>query len=322
MMVLAADSMTPARAVEDPVFRTYAALAFGLLLLGGAVIGLLKTRGTSVGHALQSWRSWLVMVPLLFAVVLLGRVPTIVFFFLLALFSLKEWARATGLYEDWGMTGAAYLGILGCMAVTLVQDPGNGHPGWYGMYMALPVWLTAALFMVPILRNRTKGQLQTIALAIVGVIYIGWMFGHIAFLANTRYAYGYLLYVIFAVEVNDVAAYVCGRAFGRHPLRSNISPNKTWEGAVGAFVVSMALPWALWFSFPHFDATQLLLTGVIVGIGGQLGDLSISVIKRDLGVKDVGNLLPGHGGLLDRLDSLIFVAPLFFHMARYYHDLY
>jgi phosphatidate cytidylyltransferase len=75
------------------------------------------------------------------------------------------------------------------------------------------------------------------------------------------------------------------------------------------------------FSFPEFTPSELILTGVIVGIGGQLGDLSISVIKRDIGIKDMGALIEGHGGVLDRVDSLIYVAPLFFHMTRYFHGL-
>src|SRR5205823_9525940 len=107
----------------------------------------------------------------------------------------------------------------------------------------------------------------------------------------------------------------------KHPLRSNISPKKTWEGALGALAVAMTLPWALRFSFPQFGALQLVLAGLIVGVGGQLGDLTISVIKRDIGIKDMGAGIPGHGGILDRVDSLIYVAPLFFHMTHYFHGL-
>jgi phosphatidate cytidylyltransferase len=147
------------------------------------------------------------------------------------------------------------------------------------------------------------------------------MFGHLGFLANAINAYGYVCYVVFATEVNDVAAFTFGRLLGRHPLRSEISPKKTWEGALGALAVAMILPWLLRFSFPFFGPWQLILTGLIVGIGGQLGDLSISVIKRDIGTKDMAATIPGHGGILDRIDSLIYVAPLFMHMANYYYGL-
>jgi len=171
---------------------------------------------------------------------------------------------------------------------------------------------------VPIFRNRARGELQKIALAIAGFIYIGWMFGHLGFLANGGLAYGFVCFVVFATEVNDISAFTFGRLLGRRPLRSEISPRKTVEGAFGALAVSMLLPWALRFSFPFFGATQLIVTGLIVGIGGLLGDLSISMMKRDLDTKDMGAAIPGHGGILDRIDSLIFVAPLFMYMAEYY----
>ena len=133
------------------------------------------------------------------------------------------------------------------------------------------------------------------------------------------HAYGYLCYLIFATETTDVAAFTFGKMFGRHTLRSEISPRKTWEGALGALAVALALPWLLRFSFPFFGTTQLILTGLIVGIGSSLGDLALSVIKRDLRAKDWGAALPGHGGVLDRIDSLIFVVPLFLQMTEYYY---
>lgn len=205
--------------------------------------------------------------------------------------------------------------------MTLVHDPDNGERGWYGLYMALPVYVIAMLLTIPVLRNRAKGQLQLVSLSIVGFVYLGWMFGHLGFLANSEHAMGYLLYLIFAVELNDIAAFACGKLFGKRPLRSEISPNKTLGGSLGALAFSMALPWLLHFSFPHFATLELVLTGLIVGVGGQLGDLAISFIMRDLGVKDMGALIPGHGGVLDSVDSLIFVAPLFFHMVRRFHGI-
>jgi len=314
--------MSPTAALESDVFLIYMALLAGLLALAGATIAGLKWGlKRDVGHAVRSYLGWLIMIPLVAGCIFLGRVPTIVFFTLLAVFAFKEYARATGLYRDWLMTGVVYVGIMAVGVVCLVYDPNLDVPGWYGMFMALPVYVIAAILLIPILRNKAEGQLQAIGLAATGFLYIGWMFGHVCFLANAKHAYGYLLYLLVAVEINDVAAFTCGKLFGRRKFRSEISPNKTWGGAIGGLAVSMVLPWLLHFSFPHFGALECLLTGLIVGVGGQLGDLSMSVIKRDVGVKDMGALIRGHGGILDRIDSLIYSAPLLFHMIRYIHDL-
>lgn len=312
--------MTPSAAIHDPVFFRYALIIGGVLLCAGVTLATLRfALHKEVAKIWTIYKSWLVMAPIGLTAVLLGREATIALFTILSLLGMKEFARATGLYRDWWMTGVCYLGIVALGLTAWYTREGASIPGWYGLFMTLPVYVVGAIVMIPIIRNQTMGQLQVIGLAVLGFVYLGWMLLHAAFLANCDHAYGYLLFLVFAVELNDVAAFTCGKAFGRRPFRSNISPKKTWGGAIGAFVVSMALPWLLWFSFPHFGPLQLILTGLIVGIGGQVGDLVISVIKRDVGIKDTGSLIPGHGGILDRLDSLIFTAPLFAHMVDYFY---
>lgn len=315
--------MTPWAALHDRVFLTYLGIAAAALALAAGGIALAQRKfGRDVTHAWTSYRGWLVMIPIIFASIFAGREWVIVFFTLLSALGFKEYARASGLYRDWWLTGVVYALIVTVGVLCLVHDPREHVPGWYGLFAVMPAYAFAAILAVPIVRNRAEGQLQFVALAAVGFIYIGWMFGHLTFLANAKHAYGYLLYLIFAVELNDVAAFTCGRLFGKHQMRSNISPNKTWEGSLGALAVSMILPWILWFSFPNFSKLELVLTGLIVGIGGQFGDLSISLMKRDLKIKDMGATIRGHGGILDRVDSMIYVAPLFFHMVRWFHDLY
>jgi len=314
--------ISPQTALHDPVFRAYllivpVSLAFGGMILGFIHWGLNK----ELGPIWKTYRSWLVMAPIGLLVICAGRVPVIVGVTVLSIFGFKEFARSSGLYRDWWMTGAVYAGVIAVGVASLMSHPQREESGagWYGFFMAVPVFAIALILLIPILRNRAGGELQKMSLSIVGFIYIGWMFGHLGFLANATNAYGFLCYVIFATELNDVSAFTFGRLFGRHPLRSEISPRKTWEGALGALAVSMVLPWLLRFSFPFFGTKQLIFTGLIVGIGGQLGDLSISVIKRDIGTKDMGAAIPGHGGILDRIDSLIYVAPLFMHMVTYYY---
>ncbi len=308
-------------AIHSQIFLTYLAIIGGILLLAGLLLVILGAFGRDVSSIRQTYRSWLVMIPIVMGTIFLGRVATIIGVTALAIFGFKEFARATGLYDDWWVTGTVYLALAALGLVSIVSDPQTGEPGWYGLFMALPVYVVATILLIPILRNRARGQLRAVSLAILGFVYFGWMFSHLGFLANSRHAYGYLLFLIFAVEINDVAAFTFGKLLGGRKLREEISPNKTVAGSLGAIGVSLAVPWMLSFSFDHFEPLHLVLTGLIVGIGGQLGDLAISFIKRDIGIKDMGALIAGHGGILDRVDSMIFVSPLFFHMVRWFHGL-
>jgi len=313
--------MTIDAALHSEIFLTYVIVIMATLGLAGLILLVMTLLGRDVASIWRTYRGWLIMIPLVLGSIFLGRTTFIIGVGLLAIVGFKEFARATGVYEDWGLTGLVYLGIVLLAGASYVTDPRLDYPGWYGLFMSLPAYVVGAILLVPIVRNRAKGQLQPVALAIVGFIYFGWMFSHLGFLANSQYAYGYVLYLVLAVEINDIAAFTCGKLFGKHKLRENISPNKTIEGSIGAICVSLAVPFALWFSFPLFEPVHLILIGLIVGVGGQLGDLVISYIKRDIGIKDMGAVIQGHGGILDRVDSMIFVAPIFFHAVRWMHGI-
>ncbi len=297
--------MTWHAALADPVFRLYVILIASLLTISSLLLAAFTyLLHKNLSKICTIWRSWLIMAPLSLLVVALGRQTTIAGVTLLALLGFKEFARATNLHRDRPMTIAVYLAIIAIgIAAYLPYPP---------LMQSLPIYAVAVIWLIPIARNRVQGQLQTVSLAILGFMCLGWMFCHLAFLANSPHPYGYIAFIVFAVEVTDISAFIFGNLLGHRPFRSQISPNKTWGGALGALAVAMALPWLLAFSFPpNFTWKAKLATGLIVGIAGQLGDLSISLIKRDLGIKDMGATIPGHGGILDRIDSLIFVAPLF-----------
>lgn len=314
--------MSPSAALTSEVFRYFAFLTTGLLVVGGAIIAVVRFGfARDVSRAWDAYRGWLVMIPVIAASLFAGRAVAICFFAIISIIAFTEYARATGLHHDLTMTFTSLGGIVAIGAVAIASDPDTGVQGRFGLFMALPVLVSSALVFAAILRNKPKGQLKAIALTLFGFLCIGWMFGHVALLANARNAYGYLFYLIFAVELNDVAAFTCGKLFGRRPLCTNVSPKKTREGALGAVLISALFPFAVRFALPDFSTLECVLAGLIVGVGGQLGDLSISVIKRDIGVKDMGRLIRGHGGVLDRIDSLLYTAPLFFHFARYTHGM-
>lgn len=298
--------MSPQLAWHDPIFRAYVAIVLLALALGGAVLALVEfVFRKKLGAVWKTYRSWLIIAPVGLLVVFTGQIAVVAGVCLLSIFAFREFARAAHLNQDrW----IAYLGMIAL-----------GIASWMrrvDMFCLVCVVIMISISLLPVLRNRREGELPRVSLGILGFVYIGAFFGSLGLLVSSANAYGFICYMIFATEVCDIAAFTFGRLFGRHPLRNKISPNKTVEGALGALLVALLLPWLLRFSFPFFDATKLILTGLIVGVGGQLGDLSISLIKRELGIKNMGDIIPGHGGILDRIDSLIFVAPAFAFLVR------
>jgi phosphatidate cytidylyltransferase len=128
-----------------------------------------------------------------------------------------------------------------------------------------------------------------------------------------------VLYLVFLTQFNDVAQFLWGKALGRHKVVPQVSPNKTLEGLLGGLATTIVLAVVLAPWLTPLLVREAVAAGVIIGLGGFIGDVVISALKRDLGIKDSGSLLPGHGGILDRIDSLTYTAPLFFHYVFYLH---
>jgi phosphatidate cytidylyltransferase len=127
-----------------------------------------------------------------------------------------------------------------------------------------------------------------------------------------------VLFLVFVVEMSDVLQYIWGKTFGSHKIIPTVSPNKTWEGFIGGVVSAMLLSLVIRFLTP-FAIGETLIVSFLITVAGFFGGAVMSAVKRDFGVKDFGNVIPGHGGMLDRVDSLCYAAPLFFHYVRYFY---
>jgi phosphatidate cytidylyltransferase len=126
-----------------------------------------------------------------------------------------------------------------------------------------------------------------------------------------------IAYLVIVVQLSDVLQYVCGKLFGKHKIAPNLSPSKTVEGFVGGILLSSLIGAALWWTTP-FNPWQSFLIALLINLLGFAGGIVMSAIKRDRGVKDWGHMIEGHGGMLDRLDSVCFAAPIFFHLVRFW----
>lgn len=306
------------QAFAHPVTLAVTLALVGVLLLAPLAIILLSWRGR-IGagqrkELMLRYYSWLVMTPLLLVPILLGAFWTILGIGVLSLLCYREYARATGLFREKTISLMVALGIV--LISFAVLD------NWYRLFVALSPLTIAALAAAAILADRPKGYIQRVALGVFGFALFGACLGHLGYLANDANYRPLLLLTLVSVELNDVFAYVSGKTFGHRKLAPNTSPNKTVGGAVGALVLTTLLVVAVGrFVFRGTvleSIGYLIVLGFLISVVGQLGDLMLSSIKRDLGLKDMAATIPGHGWLLDRFDSLLLVAPAVFHYVNYF----
>ena len=297
----------------DPLVRNLALGVVALLVAAPLLVLALSAAGlVNPPHRaamLRTWRSWLVIAPLMILPVLLGPAWLMLAVAVLGALCHFELARATPLRGE-RMVHAVVLAGIAALAFAALDV-------WYGLFVSLAPIGVGAIAAMSILQDRPQGYLQRVALGALSFMLFGVGLSHLSFLANDRDGARIVLVVLLGVELNDVMAYVTGRAFGRRKIAPRTSPGKTLGGALGALVLTTVLVTCLAhhvFRGEPIDRVALLVPlGVIVSVLGQLGDLLLSSVKRDLGVKDLGDMLPGHGGLLDRFDSLVLVAPGVFH---------
>ncbi len=249
--------------------------------------------------------SWSLIAPI-FLIALLGGVPLLTLLVaLVARQSMKEYIRLTHI-------SAPYDRLLRESTIVTISMAAF----WPSLFNVLPFIFLLALSIYPLLTQKIEGVLENTTKAMLGFVWIDWTLGHLPLLAQMDNGLLWLLIICLSVGLSDVGAGTLGMIFGRRKLAPLISPGKTWAGVVGNFI-GAALGFGLMASLlPTRDAGLILLLIALVAIGSLWGDLIESLVKRACGVKDAGTLLPGFGGLLDRIDSLLVVVPLAYYAIR------
>lgn len=211
------------------------------------------------------------------------------------------------------VSAEALIGGLGVLAVALPDNALNWLPASFNRTDLLGVII--ALLLVLTVTSKNKTSYDDIGVTALSIIYIGTGFHYLAAIRNEK-GLAMLMFALLIVWLTDSGAYICGRAFGKHKLWPAISPNKTWEGSIGGVVVAMifAAIYIQFFDLGH-GTLMMMLIALLLSVWGQMGDLAESALKRYYGVKDSGKILPGHGGILDRFDSLLFVLPMIHWLA-------
>ena len=197
---------------------------------------------------------------------------------------------------------------------------------WTGFFIVIPVYAFLFIPATMALAGDTKSFLERAAKIQWGLMICVYCLSYAPALLLLQIHDGYgpdaklLLYLVIVCQLNDVLQYVFGKLFGRRKIAPTVSPNKTWEGFVGGTLSATAIGAALWWLTPFTPAISAVVA-LIITLLGFAGGLVMSAIKRDRGVKDFGAIIQGHGGILDRMDSVIFAAPVFFHIVRFFYGL-
>ncbi len=165
-------------------------------------------------------------------------------------------------------------------------------------------------------RRDVTHAVKEIAITFFGLFYVCFLLGYLLLIRGQEYGRAWIFFLFFAVWAGDTGAYYIGRHFGKHKLYPRISPKKTLEGSVGGLFCSLAVSVISRFLFfPEYNLLHMILLGGALGIAGQIGDLSESLLKRSAGSKDSGSIFPGHGGVLDRFDSILFASPVLYYLV-------
>jgi len=297
---------------------------FSVLLLATVIGQVLKWRARTpgareaTGNLNARVRAWWVMSAIFLLMVFSGFVWTLVLFGLLSLLALREYLALVATRRADHRTLFWSFFIITPLQYALLAYR------WYGMFAILiPVF---GFLFIPtriVLAGDTEHFLERAAKIQWGLMICTYCLSHAPALLILKIP-GYeghnaqlLLYLVLVVQFSDVLQYVWGRLAGKRRIAPAISPNKTWEGFLGGIASATLVGTLLWPITP-FRPWQSVAMSLVVTLMGFAGGLTMSAIKRDRGVKDYGTLIEGHGGVLDRIDSLCFAAPVFFHLTRYY----
>ena len=296
----------------------------GVLIVASTIAALLKWRVADgqphpvIDNLVSRINAWWVMVIAIGLAFVFGKRGVHVLFFLISFYALREFlSLAYTRRSDHNAMAAAFFIALPVQYFLIWID-------WYGMYsIFIPVYAFLILPILSALAADTKRFLERTAKVQWGLMICVYCISHVPALLTLNipgYEGRHLLLIAFLVLVvqgSDVLQYIWGKLMGKRKVAPELSPSKTWEGLIGGVLSATALGAALYWITP-FTPWQAALIAFTICLMGFFGGLVMSAIKRDRGVKDWGTMIEGHGGMLDRLDSVIFAAPVFFHVIRYW----
>ncbi len=292
--------------ITDPIYRQTALTVLAIIFGSGLIVYFFRTKNFYFKGAWASIKSWLIAAPLMFLVFSFPSPFPLIVLTLMSVYGAKAFFQIMGMYHRNYFVIICYLGIYGLGVCTFYDS--------VTLYNQMPIIVLGISCLVPLFRDNYKRMIQYISITLLAFIFLGWSFMHLGLILNLPKGLYQIMYLVVLTEFCDNTNLAIARYFKSFRLFRRIDPKRTLGSTVVSVILTLALAGFMRWLLPDQSDKYWYTAGLVASLGGLLGDLVMTVVRRDAGVKIVGAFIIGRGDFLQRIDRLIFVAPIYYYV--------
>ncbi len=300
--------ISPDGAWHSPLYRETVLIVLGVLLVSGLIVFLLRNTSFYFRASWASIKSWLLLAPISFTLFGLPDPIPLITLTAVAILGAKVFFQIMGMFHRSYFVLICYAGILLLSVYISMQR--------IEYYNLMPMIVLGASCLVPIVRNSYKNMIQYISITVLGFVFLGWSFMHLGLIMQMPSGLYQTMYLIILTEFCDNTNLALGRYFTTQRIFSRINRYRSLTGTATAIVATLGLAFIMRYLLPDPSQRYWLAAGVVASVGGLFGDLVMTVVRRDAGIRVVQGFILGRGDFLARMDRLVFVAPIYFYVMR------
>lgn len=289
---------------ESPIYRQTALIVLLVIFVGASINFFLRKKNQYSMVAWASIKSWLILAPLMFGLMGLRQPFPVIVLTIFALYGAKVYFQILGMFHQSYFVYICYLGIGGLGLFSYLNN--------LVIYNEMPMMVLGLSCLVPLLKRDYKNMIQYMSLTLLGFIFLGWSFMHLSLIMNFENGIYQVMYLIILTEFCDNTNLAISRYFRGPKILPEINNKRSWASTLISIAITVLFAYGMRYLLPNSSEKYWLASGLIASFGGVLGDLVMSVVRRDAGVKIVGTFILGRGDFLQRMDRLIFVAPIYY----------
>lgn len=294
---------------QHPLFKETALLILGTLFVSGLALFPFRNRSGNYLKAWHSLQSWIVGAPIVFLLVGSGHPWPIVGLCLGAIFACKEFFQMTGMYHRNTFVWLTYFSVI-AMGLLILD-------GQKELFDYAPIVFLGLVCLLPILHNSSKNMIQYISLSFLACNFMGWSFLHLGWILRFDSGVYFAIYLVLLTEICDNTAMAVSKISQRRRIFENVVSNRSIDGLIACWIVTIFVGWGMRHLLPNQSPQYWLTTSLVAIMAGGIGGVVLSYIRRDLGVRGTGAFIIGRGGFLDRIERLIFAAPIYYYALKH-----